>query len=89
MTAVQARGLLAAVALVSAAAIAYEILLMRMLSIVHWHHFAWMIISLALLGYGASGTAIALARDRLRPRFTGAFAAAALQSLHQRLDGGR
>ncbi len=45
------------------AAIAYEILLMRVLSIVQWHHFAWMIISLALLGYGASGTVIALARQ--------------------------
>ena len=52
-------GLLAAVLLISCAAIAYEILLMRVLSIVQWHHFAWMIISLALLGYGASGSAIA------------------------------
>ena len=56
------RQLLIAVLLVSAAALGYEILLMRMLSIVQWHHFAWMVISLALLGYGASGTAIALAR---------------------------
>jgi spermidine synthase len=70
--------LLAAVALVSAAAIAYEILLMRVLSIVHWHHFAWMIISLALLGYGASGTAIALTRETLRPHFAAVFAGSAL-----------
>ena len=40
--------------LVSAAAIGYELLLMRVLSIIQWHHFAYMIISLALLGYGAS-----------------------------------
>ena len=72
------RRLLAAVLLVSTAAIAYEILLMRMLSIVHWHHFAWMVISLALLGYGASGTAIALARAWLEPRFMQAFAFSAL-----------
>jgi spermidine synthase len=66
------------VLLISAAAIAYEILLIRILSIVQWHHFAWMIISLALLGYGASGTAIALARRWLEPRFEPAFAASAL-----------
>ena len=47
---------LLSVALISAAALAYEILLMRLLSIIHWHHFAYMIISVALLGYGASGT---------------------------------
>ena len=67
-----------AVLLVSTAAIAYELLLMRMLSIVQWHHFAWMVIGLALLGYGASGTVIALARDRLARRFDLAFALSAL-----------
>ena len=36
--------------LVSATALAYEILLMRLFSIVQYHHFAYMIISLALLG---------------------------------------
>ena len=40
-----------------------------MLSIVQWHHFAYMIISLALLGYGASGTFIATAKRLLQPRF--------------------
>jgi spermidine synthase len=72
------RRLLPATLLVSAAAIGYEILLMRVLSIVQWHHFAWMIISLALLGYGASGTFIALLRGRLEPRFEQAFAGSAL-----------
>ncbi|HLF32537.1 MAG TPA: hypothetical protein VI566_16100 [Xanthomonadales bacterium] len=72
------RALLPATLLVSAAAIGYEILLMRLLAIVQWHHFAWMIISLALLGYGASGTAIALARRWLQPRFESAFAICAL-----------
>ncbi|MBT8082759.1 MAG: SAM-dependent methyltransferase [Gammaproteobacteria bacterium] len=51
---------------------------MRVLSIVQWHHFAYMIISLALLGYGASGTFIALFRSRLKSRFEAAFAASAL-----------
>jgi len=51
---------------------------MRVLSIVQWHHFAYMIISLALLGYGASGTFIAVFRQRLEPRFEAAFALCAL-----------
>jgi hypothetical protein len=72
------RRLLAAVLVVSLAAIAYEILLMRMLSIVQWHHFAWMVISLALLGYGASGTAIALGRRWLETHFETVFALSAL-----------
>jgi spermidine synthase len=72
------RRLLPAILLVSAAAIGYEILLMRVLSIVQWHHFAYMIISLALLGYGASGTCIAILRGCLEARFETAFAASAL-----------
>jgi len=72
------RSLLTSIFLVSASAIAYEVLLMRILSIVQWHHFAWMIISLALLGYGASGTVLALARDRLVPRFRAVISLAAL-----------
>jgi spermidine synthase len=72
------RRLLLATLLVSAAAIGYEILLMRALSIVQWHHFAYMIISLALLGYGASGTFVALFRSWLEPRFELAFALCAL-----------
>jgi hypothetical protein len=72
------RRLLLATLLISAAAIGYEILLMRVLSIVQWHHFAYMIISLALLGYGASGTFIAVLQSRLEPRFESAFAASGL-----------
>jgi spermidine synthase len=57
------------VALVSAAALAYEVLLMRLFSIIQWHHFAYMIISLALLGYGASGSLVSLAGPALLRRF--------------------
>lgn len=57
------------VAVISAASLSYEILLMRFFSIVQWHHFAYMIISLALLGYGVSGTFLAIARERLASRF--------------------
>jgi len=61
------------IALLSATALGYEILLMRLFSIIQWHHFAYMIISLALLGYGASGTFIALARKRLLRHFETAY----------------
>ena len=66
-----------AIALISAGALGYEILLMRLFSIIQWHHFAYMMISLALLGYGASGSFLVLARGVLLPRFGHAFAASA------------
>jgi hypothetical protein len=59
-----------AVGLISAAALAYEILLMRLLSIIQWHHFAYMIISLALLGYGVSGTLLTLIKGLVPRHFT-------------------
>jgi hypothetical protein len=63
------------VAIVSSAALANEVLLTRFFAVVHWHHFAYMMISLALLGFGASGTFIALARRWLLDRFARAFVA--------------
>ncbi|MDG4552455.1 MAG: SAM-dependent methyltransferase [Candidatus Contendobacter sp.] len=63
-----------AIALLSAAALSYEILLMRLFSIIQWHHFAYMMISVALLGYGAAGAFVTLTQRPLRARFTGAFA---------------
>ena len=67
-----------AIAVISAASIGYEILLIRLFSIVQWHHFAYMIISLALLGYGASGTFLALTQNWLLPRFAIAFISSAV-----------
>lgn len=49
----------------SAAIIAFQLALMQLISVVQWHHFAYMIISIAMLGFGASGTVLALNRDRL------------------------
>ena len=57
---------LAAVAVLSAAALGYEILLTRLFSIVQWHHFAFLAISVALLGFGASGTFLLVLGDRIR-----------------------
>lgn len=58
-----------AVSLISMALLGHEILLMRLLSIAQWHHFAGMIISLALLGLGAAGTFNTLFQKWLIPRF--------------------
>jgi hypothetical protein len=69
---------LAAIGLLSAATLAYEILLTRIFAIVHWHHLVAIAISLALLGYGASGTFLAFTSHRLRPHFPAAFVANAL-----------
>jgi spermidine synthase len=57
---------LVAVAVVSAAILGLEVALMRALSISRWHHFAYLVISLALLGFGASGTWLALLGRRRR-----------------------
>jgi spermidine synthase len=54
--------LLVAIGILAGAALAYEILLARLFSILLWHHFAYMIISVALLGIGASGTVLAFTR---------------------------
>lgn len=56
--------------LLSGAALSYEILLMRIFSIIQWHHFAYMIISLALLGYGVSGSFVAMTQGYLRNRYS-------------------
>src|SRR5688572_15343242 len=52
--------------LLSASIIAFQLALIQLLSIVQWYHFAYMIISVAMLGFGAAGTALALFRRRLR-----------------------
>ena len=44
---------------------AHQIGLMQILSNVQWYHFAYMVVALALLGFGASGTFFALFRQQL------------------------
>jgi len=56
------RVMIAAVALCT---IALELALMRMLSVRFWSHFAYMVISVAILGFGASGTVMTLLRTRI------------------------
>ncbi|MFW6106254.1 MAG: hypothetical protein ACOC5H_02690 [Desulfovermiculus sp.] len=55
--------------LISAAIIALELALMRWLSVTTWYHFAYLVISTALLGFGASGTFLTLVGRRMLPQF--------------------
>jgi predicted MFS family arabinose efflux permease len=59
------RRLMAAAALLSVALIAYQVAIIQLLSYVQWHHYANMVISIALLGFGAAGTFMTLFRKRL------------------------
>lgn len=62
---------LVAVALLAAGLIAYEVVLMRRLVVERWHHFGFLVISVALLGFGASGTLLAICEHRVRKRAAG------------------
>lgn len=66
-----------AVATIAAAVLAYEVLLVRLFAIVQWHHFAFMAISIAMLGFGASGALLAVFRRRAAPNDRALFVAAA------------
>ena len=50
-----------AVLLLSAAVLAHEICLLRVLSQAHWHHAASLVVAVALLAFGVAGTILALA----------------------------
>lgn len=53
-----------ALSCISAALLNYEILLTRFISVQHWHHFAALIIAIALLGFGAGSSVVALFSSR-------------------------
>ncbi len=55
-----------AIFFVSIAVIALQLMLMRALSVSHYYHFSYLVISTALLGFGASGTFLALFFDLLK-----------------------
>lgn len=67
-----------AIALISAASLALELLLMRWFSMIQWHHFAFMVISLALLGFGVSGTVLSLFAEKLKQHYPIAMVASLL-----------
>ena len=57
--------------MLSASIIAFQLTLMQLLSIIQWSHFAYMVISVALLGFGASGTLLAITRNWFIKHITG------------------
>ena len=54
---------MAAVFMLSAALIAYQVAIIQLLSLVQWYHYASMVISVALLGFGAAGSLLSLKRE--------------------------
>src|SRR5882757_7667682 len=54
----------ASIALVSCAVLLYEVTITRVLSVVLWYHFAFLSISLALLGLGLPGVWFTLRKPR-------------------------
>ncbi len=61
------------IGLISSALIAYQLALMRVFSFTQWYHFAFMIISIALLGFGTSGVFLSIFKQRLLNHFFIAF----------------
>lgn len=52
--------------------IAFQLVVMQLLAVSQWHHFAYMVISMALLGFGAAGTALVLLRSFLSRHYAAA-----------------
>jgi len=59
-----------AIFFISAAALGLELVLVRALSIGHWHHFSYLVISTALLGFGAGGTLVCIGSKFLTKHHT-------------------
>jgi len=55
--------------LLSAAVVSLQLFLMRLLSITRYHHFSYLVISTALLGFGVSGTFLTFTSRRLKTSF--------------------
>jgi hypothetical protein len=62
--------LLTAIFLVSLSTLAFEVLLTRVFSIGQWNHLSFMVISIALFGFGASGTFLSIVDIRKNRRRT-------------------
>jgi spermidine synthase len=72
------RGTGPAVFCVSAAVLAAQVLLLRLFATESFHHFAYMAIGVALLGFGASGAVLVVLEERIGPRLGLWFQALAL-----------
>ena len=63
--------------LISVALLGYELLLMRLLALAYWGHFAGMVISTAMLGIASSGLFLFFARERVQRNPAAVFATSA------------
>jgi hypothetical protein len=54
----------ATVFLLSLSSLAYEVLLPRIFAFTQWHHLAFLVISVAVFGFGAGGAVVSLAESR-------------------------
>ncbi|NIQ58339.1 MAG: hypothetical protein GWN85_34215, partial [Gemmatimonadetes bacterium] len=59
----------------STSLLAFEVVLLRLFAVQTFHHFAYMAIGVALLGFAASGTALVLIRRRVEGREAALFRA--------------
>jgi hypothetical protein len=71
-------GQLAAIGLMTASLLGYEVLLTRAVAIQHWHHLTAVIVAVALLGLGSAGSLAAALAATVRRRERGLMPAAAL-----------
>jgi len=58
--------------------LAFEVTLTRVFALTYWHHFASLLISLAMIGFGSAGSLLALILPRLAGRPNAALTATAL-----------
>jgi hypothetical protein len=61
------------ISLCSLSSLAYEVTLTRIFSVSLWYHFAFMVISIAMLGIGASGTLLTLYSQLRNPSLIGMY----------------
>ncbi len=59
------RRLMLATAAISASLIGFQVVLVQVISILQWHHFANMVVSIALLGFAVAGTTLSLWRESM------------------------
>ena len=77
------RSVRAGIFLISAATLLFQVTFIRIFSASIWYHFAFLVVSVALFGFGASGVALSLFPDRARDplRRSGAAALFALAAI--------
>jgi hypothetical protein len=59
--------LMISTALIALSLIGYQLAIIQLLSYTQWYHYANMVISIALLGFGTAGTLLSILRQRILP----------------------